>query len=217
MAQRQPIKPVLEFKGRMMTLTVLRLLDPSVEVLARELDLRVGEVLPLLLRRGQRELDLRLTVADLPEATAPRVQVFHPAGAGGRIDHQALGLARHVALEAAQPVAPLRRAIRRPDGRGLRRPQAQPVQARALRVVVHQRGRNVGGREATGQIGGDRRLSRAALRVDHGDLAQAPEVAAHGQRLGPALWRHVSQRVSQYRRMKRHSVGHRSETTHLSF
>lgn len=31
-------KPALEFKGRMTTLTVLRLLEPSVEVLARELD-----------------------------------------------------------------------------------------------------------------------------------------------------------------------------------
>jgi serine protease Do len=43
---------------------------------ARLLDLRVGEVLPLRVRRGGREFDLRLTVADLPEATAPRVQVL---------------------------------------------------------------------------------------------------------------------------------------------
>ena len=43
---------------------------------ARLLDLRVGEVLPLRIRRGGRELDFRLTVADLPEATAPRVQVL---------------------------------------------------------------------------------------------------------------------------------------------
>lgn len=43
---------------------------------ARLLDLRVGEVLPLRIRRGSREIDLRLTVADLPEATAPRVQVL---------------------------------------------------------------------------------------------------------------------------------------------
>jgi len=43
---------------------------------ARLLDLRVGEVLPLRLRRGSREFELRLTVADLPEATAPRVQVL---------------------------------------------------------------------------------------------------------------------------------------------
>ena len=43
---------------------------------ARLLDLRVGEVLPLRVRRGSREFDLQLTVADLPEATAPRVQVL---------------------------------------------------------------------------------------------------------------------------------------------
>ncbi len=43
---------------------------------ARLLDLRVGEVLPLRVRRGGREFDVRLTVADLPEATAPRVQVL---------------------------------------------------------------------------------------------------------------------------------------------
>jgi serine protease Do len=43
---------------------------------ARLLDLRVGDQLPLRVRRGSRELDLRLTVADLPEATAPRVQVL---------------------------------------------------------------------------------------------------------------------------------------------
>jgi serine protease Do len=43
---------------------------------ARLLDLRVGETLPLRVRRNGRELDLRLVVADLPEATAPRVQVL---------------------------------------------------------------------------------------------------------------------------------------------
>jgi serine protease Do len=43
---------------------------------ARLLDLRVGEVLPLRVRRGSREFDLQLPVADLPEATAPRVQVL---------------------------------------------------------------------------------------------------------------------------------------------
>jgi septum site-determining protein MinC len=43
MTQAQASKPVLEFKGRMMTLTILRLLNPSVEVLARELDRRVQE------------------------------------------------------------------------------------------------------------------------------------------------------------------------------
>lgn len=49
----------LEFKGRMMTLTVLRLLEPSVEVLARELDRHVEKApglfhgLPVILDVGQ--------------------------------------------------------------------------------------------------------------------------------------------------------------------
>ena len=43
---------------------------------ARLLDLRVGEVLPLRVRRGGREFDAQVVVADLPEATAPRVQVL---------------------------------------------------------------------------------------------------------------------------------------------
>lgn len=43
MTRAQEVRPVLELKGRMMTLTVLRLLDPSVEVLARELERRVQE------------------------------------------------------------------------------------------------------------------------------------------------------------------------------
>jgi len=43
---------------------------------ARLLDLRVGEALPLRVRRGGRELDVQVTVADLPDATAPRVQVL---------------------------------------------------------------------------------------------------------------------------------------------
>lgn len=43
-------KPALEFKGRMTTLTTLRLLDSSVEVLARELDKRLREA-PALFRR----------------------------------------------------------------------------------------------------------------------------------------------------------------------
>lgn len=43
MTQTPTAMPVLEFKGRMMTLTILRLLDGSVEVLARELDRRIQE------------------------------------------------------------------------------------------------------------------------------------------------------------------------------
>ncbi|MEX1080505.1 MAG: septum site-determining protein MinC [Halofilum sp. (in: g-proteobacteria)] len=52
-------KPALEFKGRMTTLTILRLLEPSVEVLARELDRHVQQApglfqgLPVILDVGE--------------------------------------------------------------------------------------------------------------------------------------------------------------------
>jgi serine protease Do len=40
------------------------------------LDLRVGESIPLRVRRGSRDLQFTVTVADLPETTAPKVQVL---------------------------------------------------------------------------------------------------------------------------------------------
>ena len=40
------------------------------------LDLRVGEQAPLVLQRGGREVSLTVTVADLPEVSAPKVQVL---------------------------------------------------------------------------------------------------------------------------------------------
>jgi len=40
------------------------------------LDLRVGDAVPVRVRRGSRELSVTLTVADLPETTAPKVQVL---------------------------------------------------------------------------------------------------------------------------------------------
>ena len=40
------------------------------------LDLRVGQTVQLRVQRGGRELDLPVTVADLPEVTAPKVQVL---------------------------------------------------------------------------------------------------------------------------------------------
>lgn len=43
---------------------------------ARLLELRVGDTLPLVLRRGEREVTVRLTVADVPEVSAPRVTVL---------------------------------------------------------------------------------------------------------------------------------------------
>ena len=42
---------------------------------AQLLDVRVGEELPVTLRRGDRELSTRLRVADLPEVAAPKVSV----------------------------------------------------------------------------------------------------------------------------------------------
>ena len=40
------------------------------------LDLRVGESVPLRVRRGQREFEATVSVQDLPEVTAPKVQVL---------------------------------------------------------------------------------------------------------------------------------------------
>jgi serine protease Do len=40
------------------------------------LDLRVGEQVPLVVRRGGSELDVSVTIADLPEVSAPKVQVL---------------------------------------------------------------------------------------------------------------------------------------------
>lgn len=43
---------------------------------ARLLEVRVGDVMPLTIRRGNREEVLQLTVADVPEVSAPRVTVL---------------------------------------------------------------------------------------------------------------------------------------------
>ncbi|MCU0615867.1 MAG: trypsin-like peptidase domain-containing protein [Gemmatimonadaceae bacterium] len=43
---------------------------------ARLLELRVGDTLPLVVRRGGREIALQLTIADVPEVSAPRVTVL---------------------------------------------------------------------------------------------------------------------------------------------
>jgi serine protease Do len=43
---------------------------------ARLLELRVGEVFPLVVRRGEREVTLQVTAADVPEVSAPRVTVL---------------------------------------------------------------------------------------------------------------------------------------------
>ncbi|MEO7521808.1 MAG: hypothetical protein ABIW79_08330 [Gemmatimonas sp.] len=43
---------------------------------ARLLDLRVGETLPITVRRGSRDVSLNLAVMDAPEVTAPKVTVL---------------------------------------------------------------------------------------------------------------------------------------------
>lgn len=43
---------------------------------AERLDMRVGETIPLVVRRSGRELTVSVTVADLPEVSAPRVTVL---------------------------------------------------------------------------------------------------------------------------------------------
>ena len=43
---------------------------------AELLELRVGERVPLLVRRGSRDVTLDVTIADLPEVSAPKVQVL---------------------------------------------------------------------------------------------------------------------------------------------
>ncbi len=79
---------VLELKGRMMTLTLLRLLDPSVEVLARELDKRIQEApdffrhLPVILDVEPVEgSDLHLDLPGL--AGLLRAREFVPVGIRG--------------------------------------------------------------------------------------------------------------------------------------
>ena len=40
------------------------------------LDLRVGDQVPLVVRRGNRDVPVRVTIADLPEVSAPKVEVL---------------------------------------------------------------------------------------------------------------------------------------------
>jgi hypothetical protein len=72
--------------------------------------------------------------------------------AGRRVDDELLRVRRHEHLEAAQAAVFFRRAVRGVDHRRIRRARAQPRQAGSLRVVVHQRGRDVLGREAGGEV-----------------------------------------------------------------
>lgn len=79
-ARGRPVRNVFDWEGRL-------------------LDLRVGEELPIRIRRGREELTLRLRVADLPEATAPRVEVL-----------------RELELVTLTPAIRAERGVRAPQG-----------------------------------------------------------------------------------------------------
>src|SRR5579859_1813885 len=68
----------------------------------------------------------------------------------GRIDDELARVIRDMHLDAAQPVAFLRRRIGGMDPVVQCIAQAQPVQARSLRIVVHHRNRNRFGSEIAG-------------------------------------------------------------------
>lgn len=88
MTEARAARPALEFKGRMTILTTLRLLDDSVEVLARELDRRVQEA-PALFRRLPVILDVSEVASsdlhiDLPGfAALLRARELVPLGVRG--------------------------------------------------------------------------------------------------------------------------------------
>ncbi|MCC5859417.1 MAG: septum site-determining protein MinC [Ectothiorhodospiraceae bacterium] len=88
MSQRTESKPALELKGRMMTLTVLRLLNPSVEILAEAVDRKVEEApdffrhLPVILDvEAVADTDLHLDLAGLVGLL--RAREFVPVGIRG--------------------------------------------------------------------------------------------------------------------------------------
>ncbi len=94
-------------------------------------------------------------------------------------------VSRGIWRRATDHPAPLRGARSAPwIFRGLGRAQAQPVQARALRVVVRNGRGYVTGREEAREVGGDRGLANAALRVDH-----QRRVHAHGRLMLPCTRR----------------------------
>src|SRR6185436_5538483 len=87
-------------------------------------------------------------------------------GAGGRVDDQLARVVGNVHAEAAQPGL-LRRGVGAVDLARRRRADAQPVEGRALRVVIHHRRGDAVGGEVAGEVGRDGGLSRPALRIDH--------------------------------------------------
>jgi len=121
MTRAQAETPVFELKGRMMTLTVLRILTPSVEVLARELDKRIQQApdffrhLPVILDvEAVADSDLYLDLAGL--AGLLQAREFVPVGVRGGGGHWV-----EAASAAGLAVFPVDRessAGRRPDAAG---------------------------------------------------------------------------------------------------
>ena len=63
-------------KGDVLVRSRERTLRNSYDWEAEQLELRVGDEVPLVVRRGGRDSEMRVTVADRPEVTAPRVGVL---------------------------------------------------------------------------------------------------------------------------------------------
>ena len=76
------------------------------------LDLRVGSPAKLHVKRGTREMDVNVTVADLPEVTAPKVQVLreHSASVTRRSRRSATPQRRGRAVTGSAPWSPIKRA-----------------------------------------------------------------------------------------------------------
>ncbi|MFN2398341.1 MAG: trypsin-like peptidase domain-containing protein [Gemmatimonadaceae bacterium] len=66
---------------------------------AELLELRVGETVPIMVRRGEREISLQVTIADLPDVSAPKVAVL-----------------RELELVTLTPAIRVERGIRSPRG-----------------------------------------------------------------------------------------------------
>ncbi|MCP1676903.1 septum site-determining protein MinC [Natronocella acetinitrilica] len=134
---KQRRNPALELKGRMMTLTVLRLLDPSVEVLARELDERMRDApdffrhLPVILDvEAVDDSDLHL---DLPGLVGLlRAREFLPVGIRGGADHW-----REAAREAGIGVFSGGSDVPAAKAQGAR-PQAVPEPGASATMLVKQ-------------------------------------------------------------------------------
>ena len=127
---------------------------------AELLDLRVGDAVPLIVRRGGQEFTETVQVADLPEVNAPKVEVLKElqlvtltpairAERNVRSTHGAViysvtpRVSDELGIRAGDVIVQVNRtpvAIRRPGGRGaelLRRARAHPHVLRAQRPGLH--------------------------------------------------------------------------------